>query len=1019
MYVSLKSPNPRKAMFNFEEYTHPAPSYRGTDFWMLNDQLTDEGIEFQLAEMSRQGIGSFIARTYIGLKSDYPGPGFKKHIRTIVEGSRKYGLRVFIQAGYMPEAVLDLPEEFALRHIKVIPKDEAQGKGDILDVRGDHAFVEVNTLTFLDMFNAEAIKFYLKQSYEDMWAEFKDDFGGVIQSIWVDEPSYSSAGLPWGNSLIKAFREKWGYDIRDKVALLFMDEAGYEAVRCHYWLTLQDLLRASYFEQVHDWCVVNNIQFSGHLMMEDTLEMQLMRAGACMPYYKYFDIPGIDHLTAEMQWRYAPLPTRYGNLREGYYLTPLQCCSAANQAGQKKILAEMYGVSSENLAFRDQKNMFDHFAAFGINHKSVHGIFYSLRGRGKRAYPPHVHYYQPYWTEYKEFTDYCARVSYFISQGEPVKNILVVHPLTSAVTEHRGPGTPIGKSPEIRRRDNAFLELILRFLGNQIDFDLGDEQTLHCWGEVTTCEGKPALRVGKMTYHAVVLPELKTISPSTLELLATFVKAGGKLLILGQAPALLDGRPAPEIADVFRGATIHGNLGSVVRELTGIPKDYRFSCLQDALPIHINYRKDQRYQYFFIFNGDWKEARSCRLSLEGCKSAIILPGTDAPPMPVIRKQCDFGTEFAFDIPAGSSVMLLAEATQAPFTTDEALPQAIATTLELTPQWSLSRKHPNSLVLEFASFRKGDGDYSPVYPILAIHDMLTNEDYRGPLTLRFAFKSDIRLDNLKLALESPHDHVVSLNGVNIPVAVDGYFWDKSFETIPLTAPVLPGENVLEVSRQYMPLARFRSSITSLFENLPGVELECMYLVGDFGVWSSRLPTRTHCNKMDHRFALGTETDSFTGELVDAGYPFYTGTMSLTQTVTIPQSLAGKRASIKLEGLTSCLARIFVNGEDKGIIAWEPNELDIGVLQQGEVTIGLDITNTLRNLLGPYHRPKGEFGEAWGGYGYPNLPWIGAVDEVTRKPIPNWQDHRIPDTNAWTEDYMLVSNGLQGAYLIVRE
>ena len=59
----------------------------------------------------------------------------------------------------------------------------------------------------------------------------------------------------------------------------------------------------------------------------------------------------------------------------------------------------------ENMNFRDQKYMFDHFASLGINHRSVHGMFYSLRGRGKRAYPPHVLDYQPYWEKYGYLAD--------------------------------------------------------------------------------------------------------------------------------------------------------------------------------------------------------------------------------------------------------------------------------------------------------------------------------------------------------------------------------------------------------------------------------------------------------------------------------------------------------------------------------------------------------------------------------------------------------------------------------------
>ena len=50
--------------------------FGGTTFWMLNDKLEDEDIKLQIKEMHSKGIYAFIARTYIGLKSDYPGEEF-------------------------------------------------------------------------------------------------------------------------------------------------------------------------------------------------------------------------------------------------------------------------------------------------------------------------------------------------------------------------------------------------------------------------------------------------------------------------------------------------------------------------------------------------------------------------------------------------------------------------------------------------------------------------------------------------------------------------------------------------------------------------------------------------------------------------------------------------------------------------------------------------------------------------------------------------------------------------------
>ena len=93
--------------------------YYGTDFWMLNDRLEEGEIIRQLNEMKKQGVYSFIARTYIGLKSDYPGKDFKSKLKLIAKTAKELDMKVFLQAGYMPEHVLDLPEKYSLDYIKI------------------------------------------------------------------------------------------------------------------------------------------------------------------------------------------------------------------------------------------------------------------------------------------------------------------------------------------------------------------------------------------------------------------------------------------------------------------------------------------------------------------------------------------------------------------------------------------------------------------------------------------------------------------------------------------------------------------------------------------------------------------------------------------------------------------------------------------------------------------------------------------------------------------------------------
>ena len=179
-------------MDSYQSFVNPAPMYRGTDFWMLNDRLEEGELIRQLHSMKEQGVYSFIARTYVGLKSDYPGADFQSKLKVIVKTAKELGMKVFLQAGYMPECVLDLPPEYSLNYLKIHSKREGMLPEDehVLCRFGDYVVTEFSSGTFLDMFNRDSVAFYLKQSYENMWHDFESEYGDTICSIWVD-PAFS------------------------------------------------------------------------------------------------------------------------------------------------------------------------------------------------------------------------------------------------------------------------------------------------------------------------------------------------------------------------------------------------------------------------------------------------------------------------------------------------------------------------------------------------------------------------------------------------------------------------------------------------------------------------------------------------------------------------------------------------------------------------------------------------------------------------------------------------------------
>ncbi|UKI37800.1 MAG: hypothetical protein L6V93_06940 [Clostridiales bacterium] len=116
-------------------------------------------------------------------------------------------------------------------------------------------------------------------------------------------------------------------------------EDDYKTVRYHYWTLIQKLMENNYFKRLKAWCKTKNLKFSGHLLGEDCLKNQIRHSSAVMPFYKYFDIPGIDILTVNANWNDSPIKSKHGDeLRDSQrlYTTPIQVLSAAKSVGKRR-----------------------------------------------------------------------------------------------------------------------------------------------------------------------------------------------------------------------------------------------------------------------------------------------------------------------------------------------------------------------------------------------------------------------------------------------------------------------------------------------------------------------------------------------------------------------------------------------------------------------------------------------------------------------------------------------------------
>ena len=105
--------------------------------------------------------------------------------------------------------------------------------------------------------------------------------------------------------------------------------------------------------------------------------------------------------------------------------------------------------------------------------------------------------------------------------------------------------------------------------------------------------------------------------------------------------------------------------------------------------------------------------------------------------------------------------------------------------------------------------------------MAVQRLLTVEEYRGPITLQYEFNAKTAICDLSLAVEGPGEQEIYLDGIKIEAKPDGYFCDKSFETLRL-GNVSAGRHRIEIRRDFAPLSKVTNFLTQLFETRRGVE-----------------------------------------------------------------------------------------------------------------------------------------------------------------------------------------------------
>ncbi len=999
-------------------FKNPSCEFRGAPFWAWNSKMEPEEIRRQIRLMRQMGLGGFFMHARVGLDTPYLGNEWFDCVHACIDEAKKLGMNAWLydedrwpsgaggglvtcNPAYRNRKVvaeeLDAPAQLhtsadtlAVYTARIDGGNAANVKrvkdGCPAPANGEkiiHFYIKTatpdswyNNQTYLDTMNPEAVAKFIEITHEKYKAEAAAEFHKTVPGIFTDEPFFGcqlmseeggNAVAPWTGKLPEVFRQRYGYELADHLMELFYDveKVEFSQVRLNYVDCITHLFVNSFSRQIGEWCEKNNLDFTGHLLEEDSLSGQTACVGSCMRSYEYMQTPGMDELME----------------CSCIYETAKQVASAARQFDRKWRLTETYGCTGWDFSFAGHKALGDWQTALGINIRCQHLYWYSMEGESKRDYPAAISYQSPWWREYNYVEDYFARVNAVMTEGKELRDLLVIHPVESMWTKIRKKWRA---AADVKAYDDALIDLRNCLLNANIDFDYGDEDIMsrHC--RIVKQDGQPLLVIGHAQYKVVVVPELITMRRTTLNLLKEFKSAGGRVVMIGKPADYLDGIKADD-AVKFHQECI--KIATPGKELVSKVETARKVSITDPqgkeIPALLHLLKSgDGFDALFICNTGYPEDKDPH-------TTMVRDRTAAHPQATLRwNTTRQGEVLELDPTSGAVYRIPAEKTADGWLINtgiqqlgsrlfvaNAKPSATAYPLRDTGKtvssrnltqtsWDIVMAEENVLMLDRPQYRIADGEWHDNEYILAIDKVLRQHLGQPPhgghmvqpwvrrgqqsdaivqAELRYGFECDaIPGGALYLGLERPEFFEVSVNGNPVSTEMEcGWWCDRSLRKLPVNPQFLRlGHNEILLKVRYD-------------ETHPG--LEFIYLLGNFGVKidgaANRLTPPVRSLQL--------------GDWVSQGLPYYSGNLSYLATIDLPAGQL-ERVSLRLPDFRGVAAAVHINGQRAAILGFPPYETEITeFLQPGENQLAIEILNSRRNSHGPFHHP-----EKWPSWTGPN-------------------------------------------------
>jgi len=960
-------------------FADPPSEFRSAPLWDWNEQITKEGIDFHMKEFKKAGIGGVFVHPRPGLLTEYLSDKWFDLFDYTVQKGKELDMKVWIYdensypsgfaGGHVPAEMpdsykhgtglqLEIQDQLNISSsdtLEVVLKKSDDGFEDITDStegetgkKGTYYIFRktypssspwYGGFTYVDLLYPGVTDKFIKVTMTEGYERNMEDFGKTLPGVFTDEPNLEAAiargsVMRWTPGLWNDFEQRWGYDLRPELPSLVEETGNWQKIRHDYYELILELFVDHWAKPWNKYCEENGLKWTGHYWEHGWPEPTHGFDEAA--FYIWHQQPGVDMLGNQLVG--SGLGRQFGNDRAVRELR-----SAANQAGRSRTLSETYGGGGWEMDFETQKRLADWQGVLGVNFVNQHLSYYSLNGVRKFDYPPSFSYHEPWWEHYILMGDYIGRISIATSFGEQINKTLVLQPNTTAWMYF----SRKNRNPKIEEIRNGFKKFVYQLEQQHIEYDLGSENVIKTLGSAK--ENK--LSVGKRNYSLIVIPaSMENMDNSTFELISKYVENGGKILSFNKNVSLIDGVESSAVTELAEKFPKQWIFVSDIQDPKALDmlknNNFEINDISQNGMLYHQRRILNDGQLLFMVNSHETEKAVAEVSIEG-KFLIKMDLTSGEEFiwPVTKKKGKLNFNINLD-PNGSA--LFAAVDKKPEGLQETAFHEKNEIIEGDGNIKVERKSDNIFVINYLDLKTSKSDKKDIYFMDALIGLYKESgiEMGNPWQHKIQYKKNyLALDSLfedKPGFEAAYHFRINENlndkakqtiravverSELWKVSINGNWIDKDFSVFSIGKYLKQGNNTLTLKAPRMHI---------LAEVMP------VYLLGDFLV-----------KPAIKGFEITGGEFNGLGSWKEAGLPFYSQEVSYSEKFEVKKT-GDMHYKVRLGEWNGSVAEVRVNGEEAGLIAWPPYELDVtSLLKDGKNKIDIKITGSLKNTFGHFY------------------------------------------------------------------